>query len=135
MNSRIVLLNLISTFLLLALVVAASAQTRTVGVIVGNKFRYSFAASWSSDDPSATPPSYLVDFNDTQWLEITITAISGTNITGQTTAHYKNGTENTGGVWVDVNTGPGNNVVSLFISAHLVPAIRCTLLRHTILGK
>jgi len=36
-NSRIVLLTSISTFLLLALVVAASAQTRTVGVSVGNK--------------------------------------------------------------------------------------------------
>jgi hypothetical protein len=121
MNSRIVLLNLISTFLLLALAVATSAQTRTVGVIVGNKFRYSFAASWGSNDPSATPPSYLVDFNDTQWFEITISAISGTNITGQTTAHDKNGTENTGGVWLDVNTGPSKNVVSFFISANLVP--------------
>jgi hypothetical protein len=38
MKSGIVLLNLIATFLLLALVMEASAQTRTVGVNVGNTF-------------------------------------------------------------------------------------------------
>jgi hypothetical protein len=119
MNSRIMLLNLISTFLLLALVVAASAQTRTVGVSVGNKFRYSVTVNWSSNDPSSKPSSYLVDANNTQWLEVTITAISGTNITGQTTKHYKNGTEITMGGWVDVNTGGGENITSVIISANL----------------
>ena len=119
MNSRIVLLNLISTFLLFALVVAASAQTRTVGVGVGNTFRYRATVSWSSNDPSASPPSDLVDLNDTQWLGFTITAISGTNITGQTTSHYKNGTETTTGGWVNVNTGDGENLTGLVISANL----------------
>jgi hypothetical protein len=110
---------LISTFLLLALVVAALAQTRTIGVSVGNKFRYSSTVSWSSNDPSATPPSDLVNINDTEWVEITITAISGTNITGQGTRHYKNGTEITAGGWVDVNTGNGENLTAFVISANL----------------
>jgi hypothetical protein len=86
---------------------------------VGNKFRYGVTVSWSSNDPSAAPPSYLVDVNDTQWLEVTITAISGTIIAGQTTKHYKNGTEITMGGWVDVNTGDGENITSLVISANL----------------
>jgi hypothetical protein len=119
MNSRIALLSLVSTFLLLALVVAASAQTRTVGVSVGNKFRYRGTASWSSNDPSAAPPSDLEEFNDTQWMQIEIAAVSGTNITGQMTSHYKNGTEVTTGGWVDVDTGNSVNLTVFIISANL----------------
>jgi len=118
MNSRIVLLNLIATFLLLALVVGASATTRTVGVRVGNKFKYRPTVSWSSNDTSATFPSELVDANNTEWGEFTVTGISGTNITMQWTTHYKNGTETTMGGWVDVNTGAGN-VTMFAISANL----------------
>jgi hypothetical protein len=109
------------TFLLLALVWAASAQTRTVGVTVSNTFKYNTATSWISDDPSATPPSSLVGINSTQWVELSITAISGTNITGQTTTLYKNGTKITEGGWVDVNTGDGENLTVLIISANLAP--------------
>jgi hypothetical protein len=119
MNGRIVLLSLISAFLLVALVAGASAQTRTVGVIVGNKFRYGVAVGWSSNDTNATPPSFLVDANNTQWAELTITTISGTNVTGQMVAHYKNGTEISTGGWVDVNTGNGENLTVLIISANL----------------
>ena len=97
MNSRIVLLSLTATFLLFALVVAASAQTRTVGVSVGNTFTYGVTASWSSNDTTATPPSYIVDANNTQSGELSITAISGTNVTVQTTTLYKNSTETTSG--------------------------------------
>ncbi len=118
MNSRTVLLSLISIFLLFALVVAASAQTRTVGVSVGNKFRYNTTVGWSSNDTSATPPSDLVEANNTQWLDFTVTAISGTNITTQITSHYKNNTEITGSGWKDVNTGSGN-LTMFFISANL----------------
>ncbi|MGB8780954.1 MAG: hypothetical protein WCD81_09955 [Candidatus Bathyarchaeia archaeon] len=120
MNCRIVLLSLISAFLLLAFVVEASAQTRTVGVSVGNTFTYSAIAGWSSNDPNATPPSGLVELNKTQWLEVAVTAISGTNITGQLTSHYKNGTEITSGGWVDVDTGGSVNLTTWFISANLV---------------
>jgi hypothetical protein len=119
MNGRIMLLSLISAFLLFALVVGASAQTRTVGVSVGNKFRYSPTVNWSSTDPNATLPSFLVDANNSQWAEFTITAVSGTNITIQGTTHYKNGTEVTMGGWVDVDTGIGDNITTLLISANL----------------
>jgi hypothetical protein len=118
MNGRILLLNLVSTFLLLALVVTASAQTRTVGVSVGNKFRYSLTVSWSSNDPSATPPSYIVDANNTEWVELNVTAISGTLITTQGTTHLKNNTEITAVGTKDVNTGSGNMTMFL-ISANL----------------
>ncbi|MGD0028271.1 MAG: hypothetical protein ABSC91_04945 [Candidatus Bathyarchaeia archaeon] len=119
MNSRIVLFSLISTFLLFALVVAASAQTRTVGVSVGNAFRYSVTVSWSSTDPNATPPSDLTEVNNTQSEEVNVTAISGTNVTAQITAYFKNGTETTLGGWLDVNTGNNKNITIFFISANL----------------
>jgi hypothetical protein len=118
MNRRIVLFTLFSTFLLLALVMAASAQTRTVGVSVGNKFRYRATVGWSSNDTSATPDFYLGDANNTDWGEFTVAGISGTNITGQTITHYKNGTETTMSGWIDVNTGAGNATM-IFISANL----------------
>jgi hypothetical protein len=123
MNGRIVFFTLISTFLLLALVVAASATTRTVGVSVGDKFRYSTTSSWSSTDPSATPTADLVDANNTEWLEFTVTAISSTNITVQGTRHYKDGTETTNGVWIDINTGEpiNGNLTTVLVSANLAP--------------
>ena len=119
MNSRIVLLNLISIFLVFALFMAASAQTRTVGVNVGDTWRYSATASWSSTDPTATPPPHVVDYNDTQWLEVNITAISGTNITGQMTTNYKNGTKVSSGGWIDIDTGNNVNMTYMIISANL----------------
>lgn len=119
MNSRIVFFTLIATFLFLALVVAASAQTRTVGVFVGNNFSYNATVFWRSNDTSATPPSDLVEANNTQWLNFTVTDISGTNITAQITGLYKNGTEATPiDGWKDVNTGSGN-LTMFFISANL----------------
>jgi hypothetical protein len=120
MNRRTVLLNLISTLLLFALVVAASAQTRTPAVSAGNTFTYSYTVNWNSNDPNATVPSDLVGINETQWAKVSVTAVSGTNVTGTLTTHYKNGTETTNDGWVDVDTGDGN-LTTLFISAGLVP--------------
>ncbi len=68
MNCRIVLLSLISAFLLLAFVVEASAQTRTVGVSVGNTFTYSAIAGlefkrpkcYASVRPSGTQQDTMV---------------------------------------------------------------------------
>jgi hypothetical protein len=107
-----------SSFLILALVTTASAQTRIVGVDVGDKFRYSVTATWSSDDPNATAPSYITDNKNTEWLEVNITAISGTNITGQSTKHYFNGTETTVDGWVDIENGTGH-LMDFLISANL----------------
>src|SRR5512136_2450538 len=118
MKGKIALFNLLSLFLVFAPVVIASAQTRTVGVSIGNKWRWDSTANWSSDDPNATIPYYLADVNDTEWSEITITAISDTNVTGQGTKHYWNGTETTMDGWVDVDTGEGNLTLFL-ISANL----------------
>jgi hypothetical protein len=108
------------TFLLLALVGAASAQTGTVGVTVSNTFKYSVNVIWSSNDPTATPSTDLENLNKTQWMQVAVTAVSGTNITGQITAHYQNGTEITSGGWIDIAAGNSENLTAWFISANLV---------------
>jgi len=110
--------SLISALLMFALVMAASAQTRTVGVYIGDKFRYSITATWSSDDPNATAPDWIGDYKNTEWLEVSVTAISGTNITGKFAQRFRNETENTVDGWVDVDAGNGT-LRNFFISANL----------------
>jgi hypothetical protein len=94
------------------------SSLRTAGVNVGNKFRYNVTSTWSSDDPNATSPSYIADFNKTQWIEVTVVAISGTNMTGKFTQHFFNGTEPTADGWADVDIGNGT-LSRFFISANL----------------
>lgn len=124
MNKRIVLLTSVSVFLLSAMVVTlALAQTRVVGVNVGDWFKYSdIAVNWSSNDPNATfPPSgweWLEETNETEWMRISVEQVSGTNITLQMLTHYGNGTEETSGGHGDIDTGDGN-MTFMAISADL----------------
>ena len=119
MNSRIVSLSLMLTLLLFALVMTASAQTRTVGVSVGNKLKYNMSVSWTSNDPNATAPQYIIDQNNTQWMQLEVMAISTFNVTAQMTSHLNNGTEITNGGSIDVNSGSGQNFTAFIISAGL----------------
>ena len=123
MIKRIVLSTLFSVFLLSAMVVTSSAQPRTAGVTAGNWFKYgTMGVSWTSNDPSATfPPSgyeFLEEMNETEWLLMSVLDVSGTNVTCQGTMHYKNGTEEPYGGYVDVDTGTGN-MTFMAISANL----------------
>jgi hypothetical protein len=119
MKGKIVLLNVISIFLVLALAMTGLAQTRTVGVDVNNTWRYSTSADWSSTDLNYKPPPGVVEYNDTEWLQVTVTGVSGTNISAQMTAHFKNGTEETEGGWIDIDSGNNENMTYMIISANL----------------
>jgi hypothetical protein len=95
------------------------AQTRAVGVSVGNWFKYgSIEVAWSSNDPNATAPEFLKLLNETERELILIEGISGTLITTQITDHFKNGTESTSGGSIDVDIGTGNMTL-MAISANL----------------
>jgi len=123
MSKKIVLLTLFSVFLLSAMVVTSSAQPRTVGVTVGKWFKYgTIDINWSSNDPNATfPPSgweWLEDTNKTEWMLFSIVDVSGTNITFQSTSHFKNGTERIEVYFVDIDTGKDNMTYGV-ISANL----------------
>lgn len=98
----------------------AVAQERTVGVNVGEWFRYSHTFDWSSSDPNATIPSYLELPNAIEWTNITILDVSGTNVTFQSVMHLKNGTDVTNFLLTDVDTGAGNST-NWVVSANLNP--------------
>jgi len=119
MNKKIILLTLVLVFLLSAMVVTSSAQPRIVGVSEGDWFKYGeITVSWSSNDPNATVPDHLNESNETEWLYGVVADVYGTNITIQTVAHYRNGTEKTESGYVDIDTGDGNMTIWA-ISANL----------------
>lgn len=107
-------------FLLSIMVVASVlAQPRTVGVSVGDWFEYGdISVHWSSDDPDATVPSYLEDLNQTEYWVMSILDIVDTTVTVEMLAHYKNGSDEITGGFVDIDTGDGN-VTMMIISANL----------------
>ena len=102
------------------MVASVLAQPRTVGVSVGEWFMYGdISVHWSSNDPNATIPDYLVEFNDTEYATISIVNFVNTNVTVDMTTHYKNGSDEITGGFVDVETGDGDNATMLIISANL----------------
>jgi hypothetical protein len=118
MNKKIVPLSLFLVFLMCTMIATVSAQ-RVPGVQVGNWFKYGATVTWSSTDPNAKMPDYLKETNATEWMLGTITNVVGTNVTGQTLTHYKNGTEETEGAYIDVETGEGENATLWLIAADL----------------
>ena len=116
MNKKIILLALVSVFLLSAMIAASPAQTRTVGVSKGDWFKYNVNFNWTSTDPSATTP---ISLNETERTMIVIMGVSGKNVSGQLTTYYKNGTEETVGGYVDIETGEGENMTMFVVSADL----------------
>ncbi len=94
------------------------AQERTVGVNIGNFFRYAdITSNWSSNDPNSTIPPAWEEYNEMEWYYAFVEDVSGTNITFQTVQRFKNGTEKEGG-YIDIDTGDGN-MVMFAISANL----------------
>lgn len=113
-------------FLLTSLLAVASVMaspTRTVGVNVGDVFTYAdINVTWSSNDPNATKDPYgmgLEMYNQTEWVSVEITGVSGRNVTVQSIQHFKNGTEDISGGWIDVDTGDGVNATIMVIGANL----------------
>jgi hypothetical protein len=68
-----------------------SAQTVTSGVAKGDMFYYAMYGHFSSSDPDAiiyVPP---FEANNTEWVSIEITDVSGPIISHVYTLHYYNG--------------------------------------------
>lgn len=96
------------------------AQTRTVGVNPGQWFKYGDVSfNWSSNDTGASFPDSMREMNDTLWMQGDVVSVVQTNVTLQMIAHYRNGTEEVSGGWVDVDTGEGDNATIMLISSDL----------------
>jgi len=123
MKKKTVLLTFVSVFLLSAMVVTSVvAQPRIVGVTVDDWFKYGdITVNWSSNDPNATIPFNLEWMSALEWIKLTVTDVSGTNITFQIVSHLKNATDGTHDdiVVVDINTGEGSLYSAWAISANL----------------
>jgi hypothetical protein len=115
----------ISLFIIIALTLAiplniAFGQDRTVGVSVGDTFKYNYNLDFNVNNSSdLTLPSYIEQLFDQakaiEWAQITITNVSGTQVTAHTLLHYNNGTEQASTQSTDVATGQDN--MSMFLIA------------------
>jgi len=81
----------------------AQAQT-VVGVKQGDVFEYSMRSFWTCTFMD-TPPADLVELNQTEWIRVTVTEVSGSQIKIQLTTHYRNGTEVNSDEICDIETG------------------------------
>lgn len=117
-----------SVFLLSLMTVTSAAQSRTVGVTVGDWFKYSdIRVNWSSNDPNATLPlvrEWLKEMNETKWFLLSVKNVSGAIISFQTVKHFKDGSEKTENGNVSVYAGTGHMPaimigISVTISANL----------------
>ncbi len=103
---------------------SALAQTRESGVAVGNSFKYSFTLDMNITGSQGTFPDFfqaLIDqAKSIDWIQITVTQVSGASVTAQTLMQFKNGTQQSSTGTTDVSTGQGNLTMFL-IAANLNP--------------
>lgn len=102
---------------------SALGQTRIVGVSAGDTFRYTYNLDFNQNNSTdLTLPSYIEQLFDQaktiEWAQLTITNVSGTQVTAQTLLHYNNGTEQTSTQTTDVETGQ-DNLSSFIVASNL----------------
>jgi hypothetical protein len=133
LNSKFVLIIFIWLFTLSAIprvqfvsLASGVPSEILVGVEVGDWVNYTLLATWSTNVPDAEPPAELVELNRTEWVKTTVLAISGTNITFQAVAHYKNSTATTSDdEYVDLKTGESSPIgILMFIPSNLLEGDR-----------
>jgi len=96
MKKKIVLLALFSVFLLSAMAVPTLPQEWEVGVEIGDTFKYVGTLHLWESDAVEFPPMFLEwlqTYNESDWLEYTVTDIEAENVTFEVTTHWTNGTE------------------------------------------
>ncbi len=93
---------------LLTVLPTSTAANYLPGVQPGDWAKYGqVSATWQSDIPGVNPPDPIFIFLITQSILITVTDVSGTNVTISGTANYTNGTSETS-IWSgDIKTGAG----------------------------
>jgi len=115
MNRKTFVSILCAICLCLAVAVDVTAQDSVqVGVSPGDVFKYDVAFFWSSTASNSTIPEYWVQANTTDYIQATITEVSGTTVSIQTIQRFLNGTEISGDEVTDVSHGEGG---SLFVYA------------------
>ncbi len=75
------------------------------GVKAGDEFTYDIEGFWSSQDPDAAPSESFFELNMTEWFKVTVTGVSGAEVSFNTTWRFNNGTEFERANSVNVETG------------------------------
>jgi len=79
--------------------------TNKIGLNVGDTFTYKLTGSAVLGTPDAIIPEELSQYNDTEYYQITVTAINGTQVLLSTTWQFKNGSQITRPQIIDLSTG------------------------------
>lgn len=93
MNKKLTLAILLFAVLCLTIVGIRPVRAVSAGVAPGNEFTYKLQAIFSSSDSSVQVPANIQQLNLTDWYKVTITAVSGADVTLNTTWRFTNGTE------------------------------------------
>jgi hypothetical protein len=103
---------------------SALAQTRVAGVSVGNTFKYTYALDANVSSTEFALPTLFEALMEQaraiDWVQITVSKVSGTSVTTQMTMQFKNGTQQSNTGITDLATGQGNLTMFL-IAANLNP--------------
>jgi hypothetical protein len=83
---------LFSVLILSAMIVPSLSQDLTVGVGVGDSFKYAGTLVLWESESASFPPTSSLEYLQT-WNEYTVTGIDAENVTFEVTTHWKNGTE------------------------------------------
>jgi hypothetical protein len=105
MNRRLLMTVPLLALLCLSVGAKVLALTVTIGVHVGDQYLYKIAAYWSSTSVSATPPSDLLELNNTAFYNMTIIDVGSGNVTSMDTWSFTNGTEQNSVVIQSLITG------------------------------
>jgi hypothetical protein len=107
---------------LLAFAVNRAQAQRTPGVQIGGWYLYNdIRVTYETNDPTAKPPVWLKEANDTLWYKTSIVGISGTNISLHYIKHFKNETEKTINDYLDIQIGESGQSWLMIIAANLQP--------------
>jgi hypothetical protein len=100
-------------------IASSVGEEREVGVEVSDWGLYgNINVTWNSNDPNVEPDASLILTNNTVWFDHTVTDVTEWAIFFRNVTHFKNDTETTNNVWVDIEVGAGNGTL-MFISAGL----------------
>jgi len=107
-SGKIFIAILVVVIIVLAFIIFLGSQSNqgaTPGVKEGNEFTYDIRGFWSSSDADTIMPEAFSQLNMTEWYKITVTGVSGPEVSIEAIWRFTNGTEYKGTGAVNVETG------------------------------
>ena len=92
-RSRVILLAILVVIIIVVAFMVYAYLGSHRGLNVGDEFTYAIKGFWSSQDPDVTPSESFFELNMTEWFKVTVTAVSDTEVSINTTWLFNNGTE------------------------------------------